>query len=56
MCHKIKIKFEYYKHCLEATQVENKINLLEKNKFDLDSLIETYIKKLILISQQRFRI
>ena len=27
---KKKIKFEDYKHCLEATQFENKINHLEK--------------------------
>ena len=27
---KRKLKFEVYKHCLEATQLENKINLLEK--------------------------
>ena len=28
---KRKLKFEYYKNCLEATQLENKINHLEKN-------------------------
>ena len=27
---KIKFKFEYYKHFLEATQLENKINQLKK--------------------------
>ena len=27
---KRKLKFEYYKNCLEATQIENKINFLEK--------------------------
>ena len=32
------LKFEDYKHCLEATQLKNKINQLEKNKVDLDSL------------------
>ena len=26
-----KLKFEDYNHCLEATQLENKINQLEKN-------------------------
>ena len=26
-----KLKFEDYKSCLEATQLENKINLLEEN-------------------------
>ena len=29
---KRKPKFENYKSCLEATQLENKINYLEKNK------------------------
>ena len=28
---KRKLKFENYKNCLEATQLENKINYLEKN-------------------------
>ena len=27
---KIKFKFEEYKYCLEATQIENKIDQLEK--------------------------
>ena len=36
---KIKLKFEDYKNCLEATQLENKINHL-KNKIDIDSLKE----------------
>ena len=26
VCHKKKLKFEDYKHCLEATQLENKTN------------------------------
>ena len=29
---KRKLKFENYKNCLEATQLENKTNILEKNK------------------------
>ena len=29
---KRKLKFENYKNCLEATQLESKINYLEKNK------------------------
>ena len=29
---KRKLKFENYKNCLEATQLENKINHLEKNQ------------------------
>ena len=46
---------EDYKNCLEAAQIENDINYLEKNKTDIDSLNE-YIKnnKLILKTQQRF--
>ena len=35
---KRKFKFENYKNCLEATQLENKINYLEKNKVNIDSL------------------
>ena len=34
-------KFEDYKNYLEATQLENKINHLEKNKIDVDSLNES---------------
>ena len=33
---KRKLKFENYKNCLEATQLENKINHIEKNKFYID--------------------
>ena len=29
---KRKIKFQNFKNCLEATQLENKMNYLEKNK------------------------
>ena len=29
------LKFENYKNCLEATQLENKINHLEKNKINI---------------------
>ena len=35
---KMKLKFEDYKHCLEATQLKNKINQLEKYKLDVSSL------------------
>ena len=34
---KRKLKFENYKNCLEATQFENKINYLEKNKINRQS-------------------
>ena len=33
-----KLKFENYKNCLEATQLESKINHLEKNEIDAYSL------------------
>ena len=35
---KRKLKFENYKNCLEATQLENKTNHLEKNQIERDSL------------------
>ena len=35
---KRKIRFENYKNCLEATQLENKVNHLEKNKTDIEIL------------------
>ena len=44
---KRKHKFENYKKWLEATQLENKINHLEKNEINIDS-----IKKLIKNSQK----
>ena len=34
---KRKLKFENYKNCLAATQFDNKITHLEKNKIDVDS-------------------
>ena len=37
-----KLKYEEYEHCLEGTQLENKIRLLEKNKVDLDRLRENH--------------
>ena len=39
---KWRLKFEDHKHCLEATQFENKINQLEKNKVDVDRLRQYY--------------
>ena len=35
---KRKIKFEKYKNCLEASQIENKINHLQRNKAGIDSI------------------
>ena len=57
---KRKLRFEDYKNCLEATQIENKIYHLENNKTDADSRKEdhkefTKNNKLILKKQQRFR-
>ena len=37
---KRKPKFENYKNCLEATQLENKINHLAKNKIYIDRIKE----------------
>ena len=52
---KRKLKFQDYKNSLEAAQIENNIDHLEK-KSDVDSLNE-FIKnnKLILKTQQRFK-
>ena len=37
---KKKLKFENYKNCSDATQVDNKINYFEKNKINIYSLKE----------------
>ena len=34
---KRKLKFENYKNCLEATQLDNNVNCLEKNEINIDS-------------------
>ena len=57
---KRKLEFENYKKCLEAVQIENEVNHLEKNKTDEDSLKEDqkkFIKNNELISkrQKRFK-
>ena len=57
---KRKLKFEDYKNSLEAAQIENKINYLEKNEIDVDSLSKHQkefrkINKLKLKTHQRFR-
>ena len=53
---KRKLNFQDYKNCLEAAQIENKINHLENNKMDGDSLKE-FIKNnnLMVETQQRFK-
>ena len=53
---KRKRKIEDYKNCVEAAQLENKINHLEKNKIDVNIHNLSLRKyKLILKTQQRFR-
>ena len=52
------LKSQNYKHCLEATQLENKINHLEKNTLNVDNYRKNHKefiknKELILKSQQR---
>ena len=45
---KRKLKYEGYKHCLEAAQLENKINHLEKSNIRVDNPLENhkeFIKK-----------
>ena len=37
VCQKREIKFHYCKNCLEATQLENKINHIEKNEINANS-------------------
>ena len=34
---KSKLKFEHYKNCLKATQLDNKTNYLEKTEINVDS-------------------
>ena len=55
-----KITFEYYRHCLDETQLEKKGTNSKKLQYSLDSFRENHkefikINKLILKSQQRFR-
>ena len=57
---KRKLKFQDYKNCLEAAQIERKINYLRKKKIDVHSLKEDqkeFVKnnKVILKTQQRFK-
>ena len=44
------IKFENYKSCLEATQLENKINHVGKNKIDIESIKENHTESINTIS------
>ena len=57
---KRKLKIENYKNYLEATEVDNKIKYLEKNKVNIDNLKRNHKKfiknnKLILQTRQRFK-
>ena len=54
------LKFQDYKNCFEAVQIENNINHLEEIKIQADRLKEgqkEFVKnnKLILKTQQRFK-
>ena len=56
---KRKLEFQDYQNCLEAAQIERKINYLRKKKIDVDSLKEDkkeFVKnnKLLLKTQLRF--
>ena len=37
-----KLAFENYENCLEATQLEDKMNYVELNTIDIDSVKENY--------------
>ena len=53
---KRKLKFQDYKNCLEAAQIERKINYLRKKKIDIDSLIEDqkeFVNNKIILRTQR---
>ena len=39
---KRKLKTEDYKNCLEATQLDNKINHEEKNKINIESILKNH--------------
>ena len=43
--HKKKLKVEDYENCLKSTQLENRINPLQKNKVNIDSLSVNSEKK-----------
>ena len=63
MCHNRNLKLENYKNCLEANELENKINYLEKNEINVDGFFcykikhKEFIKNnnLILKTQLRFK-
>ena len=61
------LKFESYKNCLEATQLDNRINYLEKNKINILKTLQLFkserknnftekINKIVLSSNDEKRI
>ena len=57
---KRKLKFENYQNCLEGTQFENKINHLEKNEINIESINKYHLEfikdnKLMLKTQRIFK-
>ena len=48
---KRKLKFENYKKCLEATQLDNNIKYLDKNKIKLTQIVLKQNNKSILKTQ-----
>ena len=48
---KRKLKFDNYKNCLEATQIQNNINYLEENKTDIDRIKEDHKEFIKTINQ-----
>ena len=57
---KRKLKFENYQDCLEGTQFENKINHLEKNEINIESINKYHLEfikdnKLMLKTQRIFK-
>ena len=56
---KRKLKFQDYKNCLEAAQMERKINYLRKKKIDIDSLTEDqkeFVNNKIILRTQRHNV
>ena len=55
----IKRKLHYYKSCLEATQLENKMNQLKKNKVYVSSFKESHKEFMkndkLILKTQRFK-
>ena len=53
---KRKLKFKDYKKCLKVSQIENKINYLEKKEIDADCLKEDnkeFVKKKVMLKTQQ---